>query len=109
MNSLCILEEKWDLIVSNATLQWFHRPVEGLSFARKALSSSGILLMSTFGADTFRELQVSFEKAYEQCGLHFVPHFHPYPKECFGLQTCEMLQMRGLLPSWRPFFLNIQK
>ncbi|WP_457755546.1 methyltransferase domain-containing protein [Thermodesulfatator indicus] len=45
----------FDLIVSNATFQWFTRPKETLFQLAKTLKPQGILAFSTFGPTTMKE------------------------------------------------------
>ncbi|MGM0472360.1 MAG: malonyl-ACP O-methyltransferase BioC [Bacillota bacterium] len=53
------LEQRFDLIVSNATLQWFNDLERGLLNLRKLLNPAGEFHFSTFGVDTFCELRSS--------------------------------------------------
>lgn len=60
----------WDLVISNATIQWFCTPAETLSRLGSGLSPGGRMLHSTFGPQTFGELrQVFAEAAGEAVGL----------------------------------------
>lgn len=56
------LNEKYDLIISNATFQWFNQPDETLMKLKGCLKKNGMLLFSTFGQNTFCELRESYEK-----------------------------------------------
>lgn len=53
----------YDLIISNATFQWFNNLNKTLSKLIRQLERGGILCFSTFGKDTFKELNESFYKA----------------------------------------------
>lgn len=57
------IKENYDLIVSNAAFQWFNALDETVAKLCNALNSKGILLFSTFGSETFKELNNSFETA----------------------------------------------
>lgn len=57
--------DKYDLIISNATFQWFNQLDKTLEKLVKQLNSKGILCFSTFGEKTFSELHDSFKKAKE--------------------------------------------
>jgi malonyl-CoA O-methyltransferase len=70
-------EGVYDLIISNATVQWFADPKATLPACCSLLKPGGILAYSTFGPDTFRELQESFDCAYEQAGKE--PSSHTVP------------------------------
>ncbi len=50
------LRASFDLIVSNATFQWFSRPEKALETYRRLLPPGGILAFTTFGPQTMREL-----------------------------------------------------
>jgi len=63
------LSGKYDLIISNATIQWLSNPKETVGFWAEALQPNGLLLASTFGEDTFQELTTLFRKLERQRGL----------------------------------------
>ncbi len=52
-----------DLVFSNLTLQWCHVP-RALAAFRQVLRGEGLLLFSTFGPDTLRELRESFADGF---------------------------------------------
>lgn len=49
-----------DLIVSNATIQWLATPEQTVSIWHDLLKPGGLLIASTFGPHTFRELRKAF-------------------------------------------------
>ena len=51
-----VLNERFDLVTSNATLQWFEDLAGALKRCRDALADGGLLAFSIFGPETFREL-----------------------------------------------------
>jgi malonyl-CoA O-methyltransferase len=57
------LDNTYDLIISNATFQWFNYLDITLEKLITALNPKGMLCFSTFGQHTFCELHQSFEKA----------------------------------------------
>ncbi len=59
------LSEKYDLVISNATFQWFNHLDETLDKIVRSLNPNGILCFSTFGEKTFYELHRTFDKAGE--------------------------------------------
>jgi malonyl-CoA O-methyltransferase len=63
----------FDLIVSNATFQWFTHPRETLQAYFQALSPAGCLAFSTLGPQTFGELDVSLSQAAAAMNLESVP------------------------------------
>lgn len=51
-----VLDEQFDLVTSNAALQWFEDLESALKRCRNALRDGGLLAFSIFGPETFREL-----------------------------------------------------
>lgn len=64
-----IFNEKYDLIISNATFQWFNHLEQTLGKFINLLNKDGILAFSTFGENTFKELHEAFRKAKDILGL----------------------------------------
>ena len=50
-----------DLIWSNLALQWMNDPPRAFRDMRRVLAPGGLLMFSTFGPDTLRELRASYE------------------------------------------------
>lgn len=75
-----LLSDQYDLIVSNAVFQWLEKPKETISRLAHALKPKGKLVVSTFGPDTFHELEQLFWQVEKQMGLspgnHRLP-LHP--------------------------------
>ena len=57
------LDARYDLLTSNATLQWFEDLARALGRYRAALAGDGVLAFSTFGPETFRELDRCLRRA----------------------------------------------
>lgn len=57
-------ENGFDLITSNACLQWFENPDMALSRYKGLLDDSGVILFSMFGPLTFNELSKSIEVSF---------------------------------------------
>lgn len=55
--------KKFDLITSNACLQWFQDLEKAVTGYRTMLKKDGIILFSSFGPLTFRELNYSLKEA----------------------------------------------
>lgn len=53
-------KEKFDLIISNATFQWFNNLEETIINYKKKLNSGGKIFFSTFAQGTYKELNESF-------------------------------------------------
>ena len=63
------LGENYDLIASNASIQWFNDTPRTLDKLYSALADKGTLCFSTFGSLTFSELHQSYSKAVRNLGL----------------------------------------
>jgi malonyl-CoA O-methyltransferase len=63
----------FDLIISNATFQWFTNPQETLQSYSQALSPGGCLAFSTLGPQTFVELDASLSQAAAALNLDSAP------------------------------------
>lgn len=50
------LPDNQDMIISCSAIQWFENPIFFLNECRKKLTDSGILAISTFAPDNFREI-----------------------------------------------------
>lgn len=58
-----VIGKQYDLIISNATFQWFNNFEETLLKLGRMLKNDGVLAFSTFGHMTFSELLQSYEIA----------------------------------------------
>jgi len=76
-NYLADCSDSFDLIVSNATVQWFENPELSLTNARQLLKLGGLLAFATFAEKTFHELSTSFDQAYISRGLPKKDHVVP--------------------------------
>ncbi|MFJ8527751.1 malonyl-ACP O-methyltransferase BioC [Bacillus sp. NPDC094106] len=61
-----IVDESYDVIISNATFQWLNDLQATLGNLYRYLSNGGLLLFSTFGNQTFQELHAAFQRAKEE-------------------------------------------
>ncbi|MBC2580963.1 malonyl-ACP O-methyltransferase BioC [Clostridium sp. DJ247] len=59
----------YDIIISNATFQWFNHMTATLKKLYKLLNPGGMLCFSTFGDYTFNELNECFEKASQEMSI----------------------------------------
>ena len=57
--------QTFDLIVSNATIQWFERLDATLTRTKSLLATGGLLAIATFCERTFIELATAFNQAYD--------------------------------------------
>jgi malonyl-CoA O-methyltransferase len=64
-----ILDGEYDLIISNATFQWFNQLENTVKKLAEKLKSNGVFCFSTFGNLTFHEMHTSFERAKQNLHL----------------------------------------
>ncbi|MFH0948766.1 MAG: methyltransferase domain-containing protein [Elusimicrobiota bacterium] len=57
-------DEKFDMITSNASFQWFLSLEKSLTKYKKLLGNNGVILFSTFGPKTFYELNASLKELF---------------------------------------------
>jgi len=70
--ALPLAEAGFDLVFSNLMLQWCDQPQRVLAAARRVLRPGGLLLVSTFGLDTLRELRRAWAKVDDRVRVsHF--------------------------------------
>jgi malonyl-CoA O-methyltransferase len=67
------LRGSFDLIIANATFQWFTRPGETLAAYYRSLAPGGVLAFSTLGPQTFQELAESLDRAARSLNLPATP------------------------------------
>ena len=83
---------EYDLIIANATFQWFTRPGETLAAYYRNLAPGGVLAFSTLGPQTFQELAEALNRAARSLNLTATPRFpprdlatgRPGPTACLG-------------------------
>src|SRR5699024_11891387 len=63
------LDQTLDLIISNATFQWFNHLEVTVQKLCYALKETGWLTFSTFGERTFHELYTSYEQALSKLNI----------------------------------------
>lgn len=105
----------FDLITSNATLQWFDNPLAALAGMAAGLSHSGQLLCSLFGPETLGELALGLS---EVCGqrVYLPPHRFPALSDLQATigdllpeATCSEQVVRRRYDSLRELLLHIRK
>jgi len=72
-----LLTDKFDLIISNATIQWFEKPEVTMKKLCEILTDDGHIAMTTFANLTFHELAKAFDNAYAFNGLERQAHTVP--------------------------------
>lgn len=87
---------KWDMIVSNATFQWFETPFATVNKLFRGLREAGCLCFSTFGPNTFRELHQSFAYAERiHLGEERSRHGQSYPSLAKWKEVFQQIGGRG--------------
>ncbi len=76
-----ILDNKFDLIVSNLSVQWFENPTQGISNLRNYLSDNGSLYFSTIGKNSFQEWTNILSDLNLPSGILHVPDYDGIFKE----------------------------
>jgi malonyl-CoA O-methyltransferase len=77
------LRGEYDLIIANATFQWFTCPGETLAAYHRRLAPGGLLAFSTLGPATFHELAGAIGRAAQTLNL---PETPAIPAQGFGDQ-----------------------
>jgi malonyl-CoA O-methyltransferase len=72
---------EYDLVIANATFQWFTHPGETLAAYYRSLAPGGTLAFSTLGPGTFQELAGSLTRAAHSLNLTGAPRI---PAQDFG-------------------------
>lgn len=63
LEALPLADASVDLVFSNATLQWATDPAVAFAELKRVLRPGGLLMLSTFGPDTLRELRAAWAAA----------------------------------------------
>lgn len=100
------LESTYDLIISNATVQWFNDPSKTLRAYRNLLSPNGKLLFSTFGGKTFVELKSAFDFAYQNLGYAKNEHVTTLPPVNFWKLAFQDATIKEQV--YQPTFLSVR-
>lgn len=105
--------QQFDLIVSNATVQWFETPEQTLKAYQNLLADVGILAVATFSTGTFQELQDAFASAYDDLGQEPINHTHRLPGKPFWASTFPIAHFKEEhihqeFPDVRSFLRSIQ-
>lgn len=102
-----------DLIISNATFQWFSDPRAAFTRCLGRLAPGGVLAVSTFGDRTFHELADAFNSAYRAEGLAPQSHVLPMPSRddwqtwCPAAEVFER-EIRCVFPDVRSFLRAVK-
>jgi malonyl-CoA O-methyltransferase len=102
-----------DLIISNATFQWFSDPRGAFTRCVGLLAPGGVLAVSTFGDRTFHELADAFESAYRAEGVAPQAHVLAMPSRddwrawCPAAEVSER-EVRCVFPDVRSFLRAVK-
>ena len=89
------MERHYDLIISNATFQWFNSLHTTIKKLYKQLKPAGSLLFSTFGNRTFQELHSCYSHAKQKLGLF---HNSSPGQSFFSLNELSQICAQALVP-----------
>lgn len=67
---------KFDLIVSNLSIQWFENPITGLQNLCPSLQKNGVLFFTTIGKDGFQEWKNILNNLNLSSGIIGSPDYH---------------------------------
>jgi malonyl-CoA O-methyltransferase len=73
---LPLADASCDMIISNLTLHWCNDPAQVFAECWRVLKPQGLLLFSTYGPDTLRELRQSWAAADQQIHVHAFMDMH---------------------------------
>lgn len=68
---LADIQDKYDLIISNATIQWFNNHKTSVNKMKSLLNDNGVICISTFGSKTFKELHDTY-KALQDNSMDYI-------------------------------------
>ncbi|SFX10424.1 malonyl-CoA O-methyltransferase [Thermoactinomyces sp. DSM 45891] len=94
-----LVSGSFDLIISNATIQWLTNPKSTVHSWAEALKPTGWLVSSTFGQDTFRELATTFQKIEKELLIESSQHrllMHSLEKWQEVWKQAELTMLEGI-------------
>lgn len=102
-----------DLVISNASLQWFTDPRGTLQRCLGLLDDGGVCAVSTFGERTFTELAAAFDAAYRAAGRAPRRHVLPFVSTAdwqawFPRADLRQRQVQCAFPDVRTFLRTVQ-
>lgn len=78
LDCLPLAEQSVDLVFANAALQWSTRPAAVFADIARILRPGGLLLFSSFGPDTLRELRAAWADVDDSVHVHEFVDMHDY-------------------------------
>jgi len=70
IESLPIASARLDMVWSNLALQWVNEPRRAFAELHRALKNGGLLMFSSFGPDTLKELRAAYRSADGRAHVH---------------------------------------
>lgn len=67
------IDGTFDLIISNATIQWFNNHKDSINKMKSLLNDGGNICISTFGSRTFTELHETYRALQDNCEDYIKP------------------------------------
>jgi malonyl-CoA O-methyltransferase len=84
LDFLPLAADSVDLVFANAALQWSTRPAGAFADIARVLRPGGLLIFSTFGPDTLRELRAAWAEADGGAHVHGFIDMHDYGDMMLG-------------------------
>ncbi|RMG33427.1 MAG: malonyl-[acyl-carrier protein] O-methyltransferase BioC [Gammaproteobacteria bacterium] len=78
MDSLPLAAQSFDLVFSNAAIQWSADPAGAIAEMHRVLRPGGLLMFSSFGPDTLHELRTAWAKVDGTPHVHGFIDLHDY-------------------------------
>lgn len=78
LDQLPLAAHSVDLVFANAALQWSSRPAEAFAGIARVLRPGGLLLFTSFGPDTLRELRAAWAEVDGRPHVHGFIDMHDY-------------------------------
>ncbi|MGB5255203.1 MAG: malonyl-ACP O-methyltransferase BioC [Sedimenticolaceae bacterium] len=78
LDYLPLADQSVDLVFANAALQWSTRPVETFADIGRVLRPGGLVIFSSFGPDTLRELRAAWAEVDGGSHVHDFIDMHDY-------------------------------
>lgn len=78
LDFLPLAAQSVDLVFANAALQWSARPAAAFAGIARVLRPGGLLMFSTFGPDTLRELRAAWAEVDGAAHVHGFIDMHDY-------------------------------
>ncbi|WP_078121216.1 malonyl-ACP O-methyltransferase BioC [Thiosocius teredinicola] len=78
LDHLPLADQSVDLVFANAALQWSTRPAQAFADISRVLKPGGLLMFSSFGPDTLKELRAAWSEVDGRPHVHNFIDMHDY-------------------------------